>query len=408
MTTAPSFPAITLADIESARARISRVLEPTPLARSAWFSERWGGNIWFKFENLQRTGSFKERGALNRLLCLSDTAKAHGVITASAGNHGQAVACHARRLGIPATVVMPLNSPLVKVSNTAGYGAETILHGASFDDAVEHARRLEQERGLTYVHGFDDPDIIAGQGTIGLELVEQCPELDEVVVPVGGGGLIAGVALALKARRPQVRVTGVQFEHVPSMIAALEQGTPVTVPPHRTIADGIAVRRVGQLPLEIVRHCVDQLITVSESEIANAILLLLERERTMVEGAGAVGVAALENGHVRADGRNVVVLLSGGNIDVNLLSRIIDRGLVKAGRLARLRVTVPDAPGQLARVLDVVAELRANILEISHSRAFSDAPVGETVIDLVLETHGPGHIEQILGRLRENGVRAEH
>lgn len=397
---------VTLAEIKAARERIGGTLEPTPLVHSTFFSERWGGKVSFKFENLQLTGSFKERGALNRLLRLTEKEKKGGVITASAGNHGLAVAFHARRLGIPVTVVMPVNSPLVKVTNATAYGAEVILHGASFDDAVEHGQKLRAERGLTYVHGFDDRDIIAGQGTVGLEILEQNPEVEEVIVPVGGGGLIAGIALALKGSKPGVRVTGVQDEQVPSMIAAEREGKPVTVPPHRTIADGIAVRRVGELPLEIVRESVDKIVTVSEDEVANAILLLLERERTMVEGAGAVGVAALENGHLSAEGRNIVVVLSGGNIDVNLLSRIIDKGLVKGGRLARLEVVVPDNPGQLARVVEIVGELRANILEVNHNRAFSVAPVGETVIDLVLETRGQEHIDEILGIMLKQGIRA--
>jgi threonine dehydratase len=251
-------------DIEAARQRIAPYLQPTPLAYSQYFSELWGCKAYFKFENLHLTGSFKERGALNKLLCLSAEERGRGVITASAGNHGRAVAWHAQRLGIPATVVMPVNSPIVKVQNTAATGARVVLHGESFDDAVEHARALCQKEGLTYVHGFDDPLIVAGQGTIGLELTEQCPYLDMVVVPVGGGGLAAGIAVAMKEINPKVKIVGVQSADVPSMLVALEKQEPVTVPPHFTIADGIAVRRVGALPLEIFRRYVDEIVAVDE------------------------------------------------------------------------------------------------------------------------------------------------
>jgi threonine dehydratase len=394
-------------DIEAARQRIAPYLQPTPLAYSQYFSELWGCKAYFKFENLHLTGSFKERGALNKLLCLSAEERGRGVITASAGNHGRAVAWHAQRLGIPATVVMPLNSPIVKVQNTAATGARVVLHGESFDDAVEHARALCQKEGLTYVHGFDDPLIVAGQGTIGLELTEQCPYLDMVVVPVGGGGLAAGIAVAMKEINPKVKIVGVQSADVPSMLVALEKQEPVTVPPHFTIADGIAVRRVGALPLEIFRRYVDEIVAVDEPEIANAVLLLLEREKSLVEGAGAVGVAAIHNKRVKVAGHRVAVILSGGNIDVTMLSRIIDKGLVKDGRMVKIRVVVPDYPGQLARILSVVAEKRGNVLEIMHSRAFSEAKVGETAIDLVIETRGPEHIAEIEQALAERGFAAQ-
>ncbi len=397
---------VTFADIEAARQRIAPFLQATPFAYSEYFSELWGCKAYFKFENLHLTGSFKERGALNKLLCLTPEERGRGVITASAGNHGRAVAWHASRLGIPATVVMPVNSPIVKVQNTAATGARVVLHGDSFDDAVEYARQLCAAEGLTYVHGFDDPLIVAGQGTIGLELTEQCPYLDTVVVPVGGGGLAAGLAVAMKEVNPKVRIVGVQSADVPSMLVALERCEPTTVPAHFTIADGIAVRRVGALPLEIFRHYVDEIVAVNEAEIANAILLLLEREKSLVEGAGAVGVAAIQNRHLHVEGHRVAVILSGGNIDVTMLSRIIDKGLVKDGRLVKLHVVVPDYPGQLARILSAVAEKRGNVLEIMHSRAFSEAKVGETAIDLVIETRGPKHIHEIEQALAERGIPA--
>jgi threonine dehydratase len=397
---------VSFADIEAARQRIANVLSQTPLAYSQYFSELWGCKAYFKFENFHLTGSFKERGAVNKLMNLTPEERSRGVITASAGNHGRAVAWHASRMGIPATVVMPVNSPIVKVQNTAATGARVILHGNSFDDAVAHAHQLCEAEGLTYVHGFDDPLIVAGQGTIGLELTEQCPYLDTVVVPVGGGGLAAGIALALKEVNPKIRIIGVQSADVPSMVVALKKHEPVTVPPHFTIADGIAVRRVGELPLALFRQCVDDVVTVDESEIANAILLLLEREKTLVEGAGAVGVAAIHNRHIAVEGRRVAIILSGGNIDVTMLSRIIDKGLVKDGRMVKFHVVVPDYPGQLARILSAVAEKRGNVLEIVHSRAFSEAKVGETAIDLVIETRGPDHIEEMERALTERGIPA--
>lgn len=397
-------PQIVLADIEAARSRIGSVLPPTPLAASQYFSSAWGCTIRFKFENLQVTGSFKERGALNKLLCLRPEERARGVITASAGNHGQAVAYHAKRLHIPATICMPVNCPLVKVQNTRSYGANAVLHGATFDDAAEHARKLCAEQGLIYVHGFDDPHVIAGQGTLGLELLDEWPELDCIVVPVGGGGLISGIAVAVKSIKPEVRIIGVQFEGVQSMMAALKGGAPVLVPPAHTIADGIAVRQVGQMDYVLARDYVDEIVCVSETEIAHAILLMLERERTMLEGAGAVGVAALQNGRISPLGKNVVVVLSGGNIDVNVLSRIIEKGLVKDGRRVKLRVVVPDSPGHLSRILDSVAAASANVLEVSHTRAFSDLQVGETGIDLILETRGEEHIMELQDKLLEEGI----
>lgn len=399
---------VTLADVEAARERLRPHLPPTRMARSARLSAQWGCEVWFKYENLHETGSFKERGALNRLLQMDESSRARGVISASAGNHGRALAHHAQRLGIPCTVVMPLNSPLVKVQNTRASGARVELHGGSFDEAAARARELCAAEGLTYVHGFDDAAIIAGQGTCALEMLEVVPDLDCVVVAVGGGGLIAGIATVLKQSRPGIRVVGVQFEGIPSMMQALAEGHPVTVAPHRTIADGIAVRQVGELCLHLVEDHVDEIVTVGEPEIANAILLMLERDKTVVEGAGAVGVAAMHNGLIRGvAGRKVCVVLGGGNIDVNVLARVIEKGLVKDGRLVRLRVVVPDYPGQLARILDIVAEARANILEVNHARAFSPAQVGETMIDITLETRGEEHIAAIQEELAAHGTRTE-
>lgn len=383
-------------------------IPPTPVATSSTLNRLWGCQIFFKMEMLMTTGSFKERGALYKLESLSQEERQRGVIAASAGNHAQALAYHSAELGIPCSIVMPVHAPLIKVRNTAAHGAKVILHGNDYDDARSHAYNLSEEHGHTYVSGFDDPWIIAGQGTVGLELLEQCPPLDVVIVPVGGGGLIAGIASVMKARSLQTRIIGVQTKVVPSVQVAMEAGKPVAAPAGSTIADGIAVRKLGQLCFEVIRNQVDEVIQVSESEIAQAVLLMLEQEKAVVEGAGAVGVAALMTGRV-ADlaGKNVAVVLSGGNIDVNRLSRIIDKGLVKDGRLARFRVDVPDRPGELSRILGEVATLGGNILEVQHHRAFAEGPVGYTQIDLTLETRGREHLDEILDALERLNVALE-
>jgi threonine dehydratase len=397
---------IDIADIEAARERLRGAIYETPCAYSQTLSEITGAKCFVKLENLQMTGSFKERGAANLLLQLDARERRRGVVTASAGNHGLAVAFHAARLGLPAVIVMPEWAPLIKVTSARHYGAEVILEGADFDEAYARARELETARGLIFVHPFDDERVIAGQGTLGLELLEQRPDLDAVLVAIGGGGLAAGVAQAIKARRPEVRVIGVQADALPAMLHSLEQDQRVTLPPAPTIADGIAVRRVGELTLELVRKHVDEVVTVSEEELANAILLLLEIEKTVVEGAGAAPLAALVNRALGLAGRRVVLALSGGNIDVTMLSRIIERGLVKDGRLVRLGVLLRDRPGALARLSTLIAEERANILHIEHNRAFSQAPIGDTEVQLTLETSGRAQIERLLTRLEAAGYRA--
>ncbi len=353
------------------------------------------------------TGSFKERGAANLLLQLGAAERAQGVVAASAGNHGLAVAFHAARLGVPAVIVMPEWAPLIKATSARRYGAEVLLAGADFDEACARARALGAERGLVFVHPFDDDRVIAGQGTLGLELVEQVPDLDAVLVALGGGGLAAGVGLAVKARRPAVRVIGVEAEVLPAMRRALDAGRPVTLPAAATLADGIAVRRVAERTLALVRRYVDEVVTVGEEELAQAILLLLEIEKTVVEGAGAAPLAALVNRPLGLAGARVALVLSGGNIDVTMLARIIERGLVKDGRLVRLGVLLRDRPGELARLAALVAGERANILHIQHDRAFSAAPVGDTEVELTLETSGRAQIERILARLAEAGYRAQ-
>jgi threonine dehydratase len=394
---------VRMVDVEAARARLAGVVYETPCAFSQSLSDMTGARVFVKLENLQITGSFKERGAANVLLQLSPEERGRGVVTASAGNHGLAVAFHAARLGIAAVIVMPEWAPLTKVLSARRQGAEVVLHGDNYDEAYERAREIEAGRRLVFVHPFDDPRVIAGQGTIGLELAAQVPDLDAALVPVGGGGLVAGIAIALKSRRAGAEVIGVQSDEIAAMKAALATGDQVTVSAAPTIADGIAVRRVGEHTLPLARRWVDQVVSVSEEEIANAILLLLEIEKTVVEGAGAVPLAALVNKKVALAGKTVALVLSGGNIDVNLVSRIIERGLVKDGRLVRLAVMLRDRPGQLARLTALVAEMRANVLHILHDRAFSRARLGETEVELTLETFGREQIEAVKRHLTEAG-----
>ena len=392
-----------LQDILDARARIGDRTYVSPCAHSETFSRRCGCSTYLKLENLQMTGSFKDRGALNKILQLSEAERSKGVITASAGNHAQAVAYHAAIEAIPATIVMPQRTPLIKVANTRSHGAEVILAGDSFDDAHRHARQLQADRGLVFIHPFDDEEIIAGQGTLGLELLEQVPDLDVVIVPVGGGGLISGIAIALKTLRPEIIIIGVEAKAVPAMQQSVEAGRPVTVTSGITIADGIAVKHPGERTLGYVRRYVDEMVCVDEGEIANAVLLLLEQEKAVVEGAGAVPLAALYNGHVpAAKGKNAVMILSGGNIDVHLLSRIIERGLAKDRRLVRLEVRIFDQPGALAGLLDDVGRLGANVIGIHHERTFSDLGLAKVTVVLTLETRGAEHAKELAAGLRES------
>jgi threonine dehydratase len=394
-------------EVCAARERLRSTIYQSPSPYSETLSAITGCRVFVKLENLQMTGSFKERGAANLLLQLTPEERRRGVVAASAGNHGLGVAYHAQRLGLAAVIVMPEWAPLSKVMAVRRHQAEVILHGENYDDAYARAREIEGERGLVFVHPFDDPRVIAGQGTIGLELLEQVPDLDAVVVPVGGGGLLGGVGLAVKSLRPAVRVVGVQSDELPAMKAALAAGERVTVPAAVTIADGIAVRRVGAHTFDLARRYADDVVTVGEEEIANAILLLLEIEKTVVEGAGAVPLAALVNKRVALQGRTVALVLSGGNIDVTVVARIIERGLVKDGRLVRLAVPLLDRPGALARLTALVAQARANILHIHHDRAFSRGHVGETEVELTLETSGREHIEALKRHLAEAGYLVE-
>src|SRR5271155_437784 len=396
---------VSLSGVERARERIREFIFLSPCVRSAALTRTTGQEIYLKMDNLQRTGAFKERGALNKLLTLTDDEKRRGVIAASAGNHAQAVAYHATQRGIRSQIVMPLMTPLVKVAATRGFGAEVVLSGANYDEACAEALRRAEAEGMTFLHPFDDPEVIQGQGSIGLEILEQVPEIEALVVPIGGGGLIGGVACAIKETNPKVRVIGVQTERLPSMLWAAEAGEPVTVSAEATIADGIAVRRAGEHTLPLVQRYVDELVTVDEEEIANAILLLLEREKTLAEGAGAVALASLLQHKTSLNGQRTAVLVCGGNIDVSLLARIIERGLVKDGRRTRLRIHLTDRPGALHSLTRIIADARANIVQTAHDRAHYGVNLGDTVIDVTLETRGDAHIAEIGRMLSDAGYR---
>src|SRR5271154_6336828 len=398
---------ITLQTIKAAAGRIRDSIFLSPFVRSETFSKLTGNTIFFKLENLQMTGSYKERGALNKILLLTDDERRRGVIAASAGNHAQAIAYHATKRGIAAQICMPVTTPIVKVSATRGYGAEVILAGANYDETCQEALRRCEEHHLTFIHPFDDEVVIAGQGTLGIEMLEQQPGLDVLVIPIGGGGLISGIACAAKAISPKIQVIGVQTSKLPSMKAALEHGGPITLEPKVTIADGIAVRRAGDITFPLVKKYVDDIVTVDDEEIANAILLLLEKEKTLTEGAGAVTTAALLQHRIPDTGRNVGIFIGGGNIDVSLLSRIIERGLVKDGRLVRLRIHLPDHPGALVRLATVIADKKANIIETSYNRSYYGVLLGDTAIDITMETRGPEHISEITGALEAAGYSHE-
>jgi threonine dehydratase len=398
---------IQLSDIHSALSRIRADIRVSACTHSETFSGLTQNSIFLKLDNQQRTGAFKERGALNKLLTLTSDERSHGVIAASAGNHAQGVSYHAGRHGIRARIVMPLPTPLTKVSATRGYGAEVVLHGTNYDEAYGHAVELSRQEGLTLIHAFDDDAVIAGQGTLGLEILSQTPDIDVIVSPIGGGGLIGGIACAVKETNPKLKVYGVQPSRLPSMKAAVAQGRPVTLESAKTIADGIAVRRAGERTLPLVQKYVDDIVTVEEEEIANAILLLLEREKTLAEGAGAAAIAAVLNRKLPLEGKRIAVLVCGGNIDVTLLSRIIERGLVKDGRLVRLRVHLPDYPGALYRLTGILADHRANIVETAYDRAYHGVNLGDTAIDITMETRGPEHIAELLRALESAGYTHE-
>jgi threonine dehydratase len=399
---------ISFSDVEQARKRIGDSIFLSPCAYSETLSKMTGTKCWLKLENLQMTGSFKERGACNKLMAMSAEERARGVICASAGNHAQGVAYHAARLGVDATIVMPETTPLIKVQSTRNFGGRVVLFGANYDDAFERAKEIEAEEKRVFVHPFDDDLIMAGQGTIGLELLEQNPYIEAVVVAVGGGGLAAGIAVAIKETNPRIKVFGVETTVLASMKEALKAGGPVTLPAARTIAEGIAVRRAGDRTIDVVRKYVDDIVLVDEEEIAEAILMFLEREKTVAEGAGAASLAALLHRRIPSVlGKKVVVVVSGGNIDVNVISRIIERGLVKSGRVVRLSVTIPDIAGSLARLTRIVADTKASVVQIHHDRTFAKTELNEAVVELVLETRGFDHIDEVKAALVAGGYRLE-
>jgi threonine dehydratase len=394
---------VTLADVEAAAARLAGQVLETPCLESKTLSQITGAQVFLKFENLQFTASFKERGALNKLLALQREAP-KGVIAASAGNHAQGVAHHAQRLGLRAVIVMPKHTPTVKIERTRGFGAEVVLHGETFDEARAEALRLADAQGLAFVHPFDDPLVIAGQGTIALEMLRQQPELDTLVIAVGGGGLISGIATVARALKPALRIVGVQTSRFPAMVNAVK-GT--THPQGAsTIAEGIAVGEPGRITRELVRRLVDDLVLVDEGDIEQALVMLLEIEKTLVEGAGAAGLAALLKEPQRYAGRKVGLVLCGGNIDPLLLAAIIERGMVRAGRLARIRVGARDTPGALARITGLVAEAGANIEEVHHQRAFTTLSAQNVEVELVLQTRNHAHIDAVIAALQAQGFEA--
>ncbi|PIF28272.1 threonine dehydratase [Acidovorax sp. 56] len=397
-------PMLTLQDIRDAATRLQGQVLDTPCVESKTLSHIVGAQVFLKFENLQFTASFKERGACNRLALLTDEERARGVVAMSAGNHAQGVAYHAQRLGLRAVIVMPRFTPGVKVERTRGFGAEVVLHGDTLEEARAHAYALADAQQLTFVHPYDDEGVAAGQGTLGLEMLQAVPDLDTLVIAVGGGGLISGVATAAKALKPGIEIIGVQTQRFPAMVNAIQgthhpQGT-------STIAEGIAVGTPGKITQEIIKRLVDDLVLVDEGDIEQAVLMLLEIEKTLVEGAGAAGLAALVRYPERFKGKRVGLVLCGGNIDPLLLAAIIERGMVRSGRLARIQVSARDIPGVLARITATVADAGANIEEVHHQRAFTMLAAQNVDIELVLQTRSKSHVEQVLQQLRAAGMEA--
>jgi threonine dehydratase len=395
----------TIDDIRAAAERIHGSVIRTPMLVSRTLSEIIGAEVWLKFENLQFTAAYKERGALNKLLQLTAEERARGVIAASAGNHAQAVAYHAKRLGIPATIVMPEPTPTVKVTQTEGHGATVVLHGDMFDDAYARARELALENGYVFVHPFDDPAIIAGAGTVGIEMLEEAPALDMIVVPIGGGGLMSGISIAARALKPDIELIGVEAELYPSMKCAIEDcHMPLG---GDTLAEGIAVKQPGELTSRILKELADDVVLVPERELERAVAMLVGIEKTVVEGAGAAGLAAMLADPERFRGKKVATLLCGGNIDTHLLANVLVRDLVRQGRIARLRVAAHDQPGALAEITRQVSEAGANIIEVNHSRIFTRLPAKDTVIEVECEARDPQTIDDVVARLEKAGFKVE-
>ncbi len=395
---------VTPADVHAAAEIIRGAVVETPCSHSRTLSNICGCDLWLKFENLQFTSSFKERGALNRLNALTAEERKRGVIAMSAGNHAQGVAYHARRLGIPATIVMPIGTPMVKVENTRHHGAEVIVTGATLEEAAAFARARGEEAGLIFVHPYDDPLIIAGQGTIGLEIMKAVPELDTLVVPIGGGGLISGIAIAARSIKPSLRIMGVEAWLYPSMYNAIHEANLPTR--GDTLAEGIAVKTPGKITTGIVRRLVDDIALVNEAELERAVATLISIEKTVVEGAGAAGLAAVMSDPSRFAGQKVGLVLSGGNIDTRLIASVLTRELAREGRLTQLSLDIPDRPGQLAAVAALLAEAGANIIEVSHQRTFSELPAKATLLQLVIETRDAAHLDEVMAKLASSGLSA--
>ncbi len=396
-------PQVTLEDVRRARNVIADLAIRTPIVPARSLGQPAGCEILLKAENLQRAGSFKVRGAVNKIAALSDPQKAKGVIAASAGNHAQGVALAAANFGIPCTIVMPAGASIPKVEATRAYGATVILHGEDFDQAMTRARRVVRESGMTLIHAFDDPAIVAGQGTIGLELLEQVEGVDTVVVPVGGGGLISGIGLAIKESAPGIRLVGVQAEASTAVVDSHKAGRRITVKGQATVADGISVGSPGRITLPLVSRYVDELVVVGEEEITEAMMLLLERCKLLVEGAGAVGLAAVLSGKVRVDGERVVIVLSGGNVDTHLIARVLERGLANAGRYLVMRVMLEDRPGRLNRLLSILSSTDVNVLDVGHLRHAASVHLGQVEIQLTLETRNHAHSVEVWERLQDAG-----
>ena len=392
---------VTVDDILAARARISGSIVRTPTLISRTLSDMVGATVYLKFENLQFTAAYKERGALNRLLLLSDAARAKGVIAASAGNHAQGLAYHGARLGVPVTIVMPTTTPTVKVMQTQGHGATVVLHGEKFDDAYTYARTLENERELTFVHPFDEPDIIAGQGTIALEMLEDAPSIDTLVIPIGGGGLFSGMGTAARAMKPDMRLIGVQAELYPSMYDLIK-GEDLACDGD-TLAEGIAVKQPGLLTRRFVERLADDILLVSERALEQAVSLLLQIEKTVVEGAGAAGLAALLSHKEMFAGRTVGLVLCGGNIDTRLLANVLLRDLARSGRLARLRIRLQDRPGALFQIARIFDEQKVNIIEIYHQRVFTSLPAKGLITDIECETRDDSHLQGLIAAIAKAG-----
>lgn len=398
---------VTLQDIENARNAIASSINTTVCDYSRSASELVGSKVFFKLENTQRTGSFKIRGAMNKILSLTDTEKKRGVIACSAGNHAQGVALSSQLHGVQSTIVMPINAPIAKVEATKNYGASVILHGASFDESKEYSFQLAQEKGYVFVHPYEDEKVISGQGTIGLEILEQVPHLSSIVIPIGGGGLISGIAIAAKAVNPRIKIIGAQSESFSTMYQLYNRHTYETIhQTNSTLADGIAIKKPSQVMFDdFISKYVDEIVTVSEGQIAEAMVFLLERVKTVAEGSGAVGLAAVMSHKNLQLGSTTCVLVCGGNVDLNMISGAIQHGQIARGRLCELSVIVPDIPGSLSRLTQVLADNRANILEVHHDRIGSDLRMKQTKIDFVIETINHEHIEIIRTAIQKTGAQ---